>query len=207
MKKTKKILALALAAVMLVCTTVAATVAYLTSQDSVTNTFTVGKVKITLDELDVDNSTPGENDRDKANTYKIFPGGTYEKDPIVHVSNEADVEDCYVFVKVVNGLGTSEAAVESLGTVETQMKTNGWAEVEGKENVWIYKGTGTETKVVVSKGTNLPVFTKFAVSNALDNDGLNALNNKTIVVNAYAIQADGFAEYTPAQIWTAAAFS
>ena len=55
MKKAKKVVALALCAVMLVVGSVAGTMAYLTSNDSVTNTFTVGNVVITLDETNVDN--------------------------------------------------------------------------------------------------------------------------------------------------------
>ena len=40
MKKTRKILAMAACAILLVCISVGATVAYLTSTDTVTNTFT-----------------------------------------------------------------------------------------------------------------------------------------------------------------------
>ena len=54
MKKTRKILLMAACAVLLVCISVGATVAYLTSTDTVTNTFTVGQVAITLDEAKVD---------------------------------------------------------------------------------------------------------------------------------------------------------
>ena len=53
MKKTRKILLMAACAILLVCISVGATVAYLTDMKSVTNTFTVGKVAITLDEKDV----------------------------------------------------------------------------------------------------------------------------------------------------------
>ena len=81
MKKTKKALLLSLCAVMLVTASVLGTMAYLTSTDEVVNTFTVGNVAITLDETDVDNSTPGENDRDQANEYKLMPGKEYVKDP------------------------------------------------------------------------------------------------------------------------------
>ena len=208
MKKAKKVLALFLAAVMLVCTTVAATVAYLTSRDAVTNTFTVGKVLIELDETDTDgDQTAVTNNtaagRDKANEYKIFPGGTYDKDPIVHVLTGS--EDCYVFVKVVNNLGESEVAVAELGTIEAQMLANKWAKVEGVANVWIYKGNADE-KEIVNAEDDLTVFTKFAVSNTLTNDTLADLEDKTIVVNAYAVQADGFANKTPAEIWDAAKF-
>ena len=55
MKTKTKALALALCAVLLVVSTVFVTMAYLTSKtDVVTNTFTVGKVTITLDEAKVD---------------------------------------------------------------------------------------------------------------------------------------------------------
>ena len=84
MKKTKKALLLSLCAVMLVTASVLGTMAYLTSTDEVVNTFTVGNVAITLDETDVDNSTPGENDRDQANEYKLMPGKEYVKDPNQH---------------------------------------------------------------------------------------------------------------------------
>lgn len=53
MRTKTKALTLSLCAVLLVVTTVFATMAYLTSQDSVNNTFTVGKVEITLDEAQV----------------------------------------------------------------------------------------------------------------------------------------------------------
>ena len=86
MKKTRKILLMAACAVLLVCISVGATVAYLTSTDSVTNTFTVGKVAITLDEAQVTEygvAVEGA-DRVKTNTYKLIPGHEYKKDPTVH---------------------------------------------------------------------------------------------------------------------------
>ena len=102
MKKTKKIVALVLAAVMLVCTTVAATVAYLTSTTEIaTNTFTVGNVKIILNEADEDedklndvNYVHGTEARDTKNAYHVFPNGTYAKDPMVSVRK--DSEDSYI---------------------------------------------------------------------------------------------------------------
>ena len=69
--------------------------AYLTSSDTVTNTFTVGKVEIKLDETDVTNPT---GPRVKANSYKLMPGTTYTKDPTVTV--KAGSEESYVRMKV-----------------------------------------------------------------------------------------------------------
>ena len=81
MKTKSKALLLALCAVLLVAASVLGTLAYLTSQDKVTNTFSVGSVVITMDEFDYDkdsntedNITVDEETRDKANSYKLLPG-------------------------------------------------------------------------------------------------------------------------------------
>ena len=104
MKKTRKILLMAACAVLLVCISVGATVAYLTDTKSVTNTFTVGSVAITLDEAKTDINGVADNTvpRVVANKYKLMPGHEYVKDPTVHVT--AGSEDCYIFVKVENGI-------------------------------------------------------------------------------------------------------
>ncbi|MBQ3062404.1 MAG: hypothetical protein IJD03_01960, partial [Clostridia bacterium] len=98
MKNTKKALLMTLCAVMLVAASVMGTMAYLTSTTGVvTNTFTVGKVGITLDEAKVTEYGVKDGDtRVMANTYKLVPGHTYVKDPTVHVA--ADSEESYLFV-------------------------------------------------------------------------------------------------------------
>ena len=95
MKTKSKALLLTLCAVLLVAASVLGTMAYLTSTDTVTNTFTVGKVEIKLDETDVTNPT---GPRVKANSYKLMPGTTYTKDPTVTV--KAGSEESYVRMKV-----------------------------------------------------------------------------------------------------------
>ena len=102
MKTTKKALLLALCAVLLVVSTVFATMAYLTSTTEVVkNTFTVGNVKITLDEAKVNEYGVKDGDtRVTENTYKLMPGHTYTKDPTIHV--DANSEDCWLFVKIVD---------------------------------------------------------------------------------------------------------
>lgn len=199
MKKTKKALLLSLCAVMLVTASVLGTMAYLTSTDEVVNTFTVGNVAITLDETDVDNSTPGENDRDQANEYKLMPGKEYVKDPIVHV--DADSEDCYLFVKVANEI----ADIEDTKTVLEQMGEHGWVAVDGAEGVYVY--TQNDVLAVVKGDTDVTVFDTFKVSGNVDNDTLASYTDKKIDVTAYAIQADGFDGKTASEIWTAAGFN
>ena len=100
MKTRSKALLLTLCAVLLVAASVMGTMAYLTSSDEVNNTFTVGNVKITLDEAKVNtDGTPVEGaDRVKANEYKLMPGHTYTKDPTVTVIKGS--ESSYIRLKV-----------------------------------------------------------------------------------------------------------
>lgn len=99
--KTKtKALLMSLCAVLLVAASVLGTMAYLTSNDKVKNTFTVGNVSIKLDEAKVttDGKVVEGADRVKANEYKLLPGHTYTKDPTVTVLNPS--VDSYVRMKV-----------------------------------------------------------------------------------------------------------
>ena len=100
MKTKSKALLLTLCAVLLVAASVMGTMAYLTSTDKVENTFTVGNVKITLDEAKVntDGIPAAPAERVKANEYKLLPGHTYTKDPTVTVIKGS--ESSYVRMKV-----------------------------------------------------------------------------------------------------------
>ena len=80
-----KVIAALLAVVLLVGATIGGTIAWLTaSTEKVENTFTVGNIDIALTETTED--------------YKMIPGYTIDKDPVVTV--EAGSEACLVFVKV-----------------------------------------------------------------------------------------------------------
>ena len=99
MKTKSKALLMTLCAVLLVAASVLGTMAYLTSTDEVENTFTVGNVKITLDEAKVNaDGTVNGTERVKGNEYKLMPGHTYVKDPTVTV--KAPSVDSYVRMKV-----------------------------------------------------------------------------------------------------------
>lgn len=197
--KTKtKALLMSLCAVLLVAASVLGTMAYLTDSKDVKNTFTVGNVTITMDETDVDDSTPNK-ERDQANSYKLLPGHTYTKDPIIHV--DANSEDCYLFVKVDNQI----AAIEADGntTVAAQMATKGWKAVEGKDGIYVYVGT-TAAPVAVKANDNVTVFEQLVIAGTVNGDTLKAYKNKTITVTAYAVQKDGFEGKTADQIWSTA---
>ena len=204
MKTKTKALALALCAVLLVVSTVFVTMAYLTSEDSVTNTFTVGKVTITLDEADVDLMGVKDGDaRVKANEYKLIPGHTYIKDPTIHVAD--DSEECWLFVKVENGLSAIEANTSEDLSIAAQMAAKGWTPVAEGSNIYAYstKQTARANVVVFDNFTisGTADVSKYATADGTDAEG-NPIGGKTIEVTAYAIQADGFA--TAAEAWTAA---
>lgn len=114
MKKAKKIVVLLLCALLLIGASVAGTMAYLTDNQDVTNTFTIGKVKIKLDEAVVDPETGAavvdpetgaatlERTEDGNTDVRLIPGRSITKDPTVTVLK--DSEDCYVRVKVTVAL-------------------------------------------------------------------------------------------------------
>lgn len=201
MKTKNKALLLALCAVSLVTASVFGTMAYLTDNKKVTNTFTVGSVAITMDETDVNEAGQKEGEvRVQQNTYKLLPGHEYIKDPTIHVADNS--EDCYLFVKVDNQIAAIEA---DNNKVASQMAANGWAEVEGK-GVYVYVGktAGATEPATVLKGTDVPVFDKIVIAGSTDGDTLKNYEGKTITVTAYAVQKAGFENKTPADIWTTA---
>ena len=179
----KKILMTCLCVALAVLTIAGTTLAYLTSTDTVTNTFTVGNVAITLDEAKVntDGTVVEGADRVKTNSYKLMPGHTYTKDPTVHVA--AGSEKCYVFVKVENGIAALEATDN---TIANQITANGWMALTGVEGVY-YKVVDAATT-----DTDLTVFSSFKL--AVDANSKTEWKGEDIKVNvtAYAIQADGF---------------
>lgn len=190
--KLRKVLLTVFSALLIVCLSVGATVAYLTSKDSVTNTFTVGNVKITMDETKVNeygNAVEGEA-RVTENTYKLIPGHTYTKDPIIHVDKNS--EDCWLFVHLDNGIGP----IMDDTTVENQMIADGnWTKIDGANNVYYYKNA-------VKAGANIDVFKTVTIKASATNDDIDGHNNHLIQVTAYAVQADGFD--TALAAWNAA---
>ena len=124
MKTLRKILAAICATALIVCISVGATIAYLTSQDSVANTFTVGKVEINLDEAETNDLGVRTSDTartETGNNYQLYPGREYVKDPTVTV--KANSENCYVVAKVV-----VTADPETEGTMDKIRTTLGYGD-------------------------------------------------------------------------------
>ena len=195
MKKTRKILAMAACAILLVCISVGATVAYLTSTDEVTNTFTIGTVAITLDEAPVgaDGKKIAGN-RVKANSYKLMPGHEYDKDPIVHFQPKSEAS--WLFIEVTNGIAGIESTASDYKSIATQITANGWTALEGVTGVY-YKSVSANTS---NTAVDYPVFDGFTVDGSVTGTTLQGYNGETVKIVAYAVQADGFT--TASDAWT-----
>ena len=185
----KKSIALVMMAVLLVAASVMGTLAYLTSKDSVTNTFTVGKVKITLDEAKVNEYGVADEgaDRVRENKYKLIPGHAYTKDPTVHFA--AGSEASWLFVRVENGIADIEADTK----IAAQITTNGWTALDGVTGVYYMK-------VDANAGTTAVDYAVFASFKLTDDANVENYATANVTVTAYAIQADGFTDVAAA--WT-----
>lgn len=187
----KKIVSVCLVVCLLATAIIGTTLAYFTDTKEVTNTFTVGNVKITLDEAKVgdDGRALASGERTTENEYHLYPGKEYDKDPTITVADSS--EDCYLFVKVVNGLADLEA--EGNTTIAAQMAVKGWTPVTGETNVYMqedaYGANGSVT-----------VFDTFTIDTAETATTLAKAGN--VVITAYAVQAEGFTSAQAA--WDAA---
>lgn len=191
MKTRSKALLLILCAMLLLIASALGTVAYLTVQDTVTNTFSVGKVDATL----IEGSAGKRSMRARStgapvdeNDHILMPGHTYTKDHTIHV--DAVSEDSYIFVKVENGIVSYEAAssAEEGGyrTIADQITDNGWTALESAADVYYREYTKSST------GSDFAVFDTFKIAdNANDAESWGGCDAQ-VAVTAYAVQKDGF---------------
>ncbi len=198
----KKSIALVMMAVLLVAASVMGTLAYLTSTDTVKNTFTVGKVAITLDEAEVteygEAVTPAS--RVKENTYKLLPGHTYNKDPMVTVL--AGSEPSYIKMTVTFSKANElDAIFAPTGGADLISIFKGYDAAN-----WINKGNTKDATANTrtyefwyKEAVGAPdgdvaldaLFDSITVPGEITQKQLETIADMTITVNAYAIQADG----------------
>ena len=207
-KKLRKALLLVLALVAVCIASVFGTLAYLKATQSVSNTFSVGDIGMTLDEADI-TATDGSRTT-TGNNYKLIPGQTYAKDPTVTIL--ADSESCYVraLVTVKEATAFETAFGVAAGTLQlSDISSDISAD-------WIYVGKTVDATndsvtfeyrykdVVAGAATDtiLPaVFSTITVPGTADGAAIAALANAGIDVVANAMQSQGFADADAA--WTA----
>ena len=211
MKTRSKALLLTLCAVLLVAASVLGTVAYLTSSDEVVNTFSVGSVAIKLDEAKAnpDGTLVAGADRVKANSYKLLPGHTYSKDPTVTVLSGS--ESSYIKMTVTFSKAAALDAVFAPGGADLTSVFGGYNAAN-----WIAKGNTKDASADTrtyefwyKEAVGAPdgdvaldaLFDSITVPGTVTGEQLKTVEGMTITVNAYAIQADGFADANAA--WAA----
>lgn len=210
----KKILAITLCVAMLAIMLVSGTMAYFTDTQAKTNTFTMGKVDIELDEP---NYTPAADGK-----LKVFPGQTYPKDPTITVAS--DSEDCYLVATVTI---TKRANLHALYANDTTGVKQPWGlslagngklvsggiadytAVPATENgvsgtllndvVFLTYSEDVDADTITytfyfknihSAGQKEVLFTHVNIPSIIDNGDIDS--DLDVTVNAYAVQAVGF---------------
>lgn len=211
----KRILTIALV-VALLATCFAGTYAYLQDSKAQKNTFTTGNVYITLDEAvvmkaEATGNLIGADTRTTATqNYHLYPGMTVTKDPTIHI--QAGSETAYVAAKVtitgdLSGLTIGEnALVDADGKLNVNALLSGGLlagtgctiEQVAGTNTWTLYIYVTEAYAKSETATDIVVFNTLTVPSAWDNAEMDLIDTMEITVEAYAVQANGFADCTTA---------
>lgn len=211
MKKKRKVLIISFCEILLAVASIIGTVAFLTSRDTVVNTFTVGQVDIVLDETKVtpDGKPIDGADRVKENNYHMIPGQTYVKDPrmlIVEKSEESYVRmlvtiNCYeALQEIYDGAFLPQNFVD--GWDNEIWTTTGAVKVDGDEATYEFRYYKTVGAVDEDENVILePLFESFTVPDDFNGEQLASIADLQITVVGHAIQTIGFDNADEA--WTA----
>lgn len=184
--------------------------AYLTDTDTASNKFTIGEVKIDLQEpkWDAADDTNDNDIPDYAET--LVPNATIEKDPLVENTGS---NDAYIYLKVTvpaKSLVTAEAngTLVNNGTAQdTQLFTYtpnaNWTEIVSQKTTNTDENGKTESytyvyyynNVVAPRGKTDKLFETVTFANVIEGQGIE-LSEHQIDIEAYAIQADNLPENT-----------
>ena len=214
----KKVISLILCAALLTVAVIGGTLAYFTDMDDATNTFTVGKVDIELEEPNWE-----------GNDQTLMPGTTLPKDPTITV--ESDSEDCYLFVELDmtryvpllaafledNGYEAADLQKHSVREEFTSQYLEGFVDekwtIMNTDEILAAVATGNPTHLIIDLGYNVEggvleandqvtLFTAIKMPETVDSeearlfwafaDGTVKEENTpvTIGITAYAIQAE-----------------
>lgn len=205
----KKLMAIALAVCVVAVLAAGASLAYFTDKtDAANNTFTMGNVKITLDETDL---TKGNDSRTPdGNTYtNLYPGMDMVKDPTVHNTGKNDAW-VRVIVRVANGDSFMELFEDDQYETYLEGLTHGLGKdwyVDDYEKEFTSDGnwdlvyTIVYDKVLPAGEDTSAVFEKLYIPASFDNDQMASISTYdengeytgsfTMSIRAEAIQADG----------------
>lgn len=214
----KKILVLCLIIALAAIALTGATLAYFTDTAQQENTFTAGKVGISLDEAVV---AADENDdlvstgkrTDEGQAYKLHPGIVVDKDPTITV--DEDSQDAYVAAIVtIKGDLYDLIGVPNYDNIDIHGLASGGllnqesasGEYHGlfvyqNDSYAIYQDADKENKTWTlyifmkeeqSAGDQVVLFENLTIPATYDNAEMAKINGLTIEVKAYAAQIESF---------------
>lgn len=199
----KKSILLAATAVMLVCAmSIGGMLAYFTDTDEKTNTFTVGKVDITL--------TEPEWNEDEAS---LIPTREIDKDPTITVAEDSQTAYTFMKVQLSEDFATllkNYAEVKGWGLTDAGKLIDAWfvSEVQPKimdmnlEEGYVVLGVLSPKE----PGESVTYFDKVTVPADVVESMYPVNGEYNIVITAYAIQAEGFYNEADKQASRAAAY-
>lgn len=204
----KRFVAILLCVTLVALAAIGATFAYLTDSKTVNNTFTMGNVKITLDETNVNDP---EGDRVTSNTYNVYPGAVVKKDPIVHNTGK-NAAYIRATVNVSNWMNLCAKYYPEFGiayphegyekSLELLVGTlgEGWSVVGvtagdtmtlGQFDAkFILKYDGAPDGALAAGADTTAMFQTVTIPTGIDNANTESFSGVKVV--AQAIQADGF---------------
>lgn len=206
----KRFVAILLCVTLVALAAIGATFAYLTDTKTVNNTFTMGNVKITLDETDIKNPNGA---RVTSNEYNVYPGAVVTKDPIVHnvganaayiratvnVSNWMNL--CAAYYPDFKYTFGQEGYKAALNLLVGELG-EGWS-VVGVEAGDTFTIGQFDAKFILKYDGKLAanadttaMFQTVTIPTGIDNVNADSFSGVTVV--AQAIQADGFENWVDA---------
>ena len=206
----KKVFALALATCVIVLSIASSSIAYFTDTAKITNTFTSGNVTIELSEAKVvkgdlghlvkdgDNRVTGTEAGEENDTYKassLFPGQKIYKDPTIENTGDNPAYIGAVIRVTSGGIKTAYTAETIKSLFDGNLAISGASvtvkTVDGGYDIYIVYAAER------AKGDKVVLFEGLTIPAGWGNDEMANLNGLQIVVEAYAVQVDGFS--TPLQ--------
>ena len=193
----KKILITIVATVLVCACAIGGTLAWLMdTSDTVTNTFTVGDINISLSET-------------VSNEFSMVPGDVLKKDPIITI--DANSEDCWIYIEIIetnNVFGEEKYVNYSLTNVwnatAISTKTVGNTVTTVYATDAVYAKNASSQTVQVFESIDTYTTGAVTVNSGITKDDIASLtaNKPTIALKAYAIQKGAGA--TAAEAWAAA---
>lgn len=183
--KKRTLLFSSIAAVLAAALAIGGTAAYFTNQTApVTNTFTVGGIKIELVEDTWKNATGG-TPAGEAVADKMAPGETANKDPVVR---NTGVSPCYVRLKVT-GVTCDGSTIDApngflIGGANLGTDTDKWTYWDG----YFYYNRTLEGATDTETDSTVPLFTSVSIASTAREGDVAPFN---MVIAAEAVQCEG----------------